>query len=92
MHVAQGVYGDTKPPHLAVSQLVVGVQAGKGWVVKIGAQAGLAAAQQELVSLVGCLSRTESRYLPASPKPFPVHGRVGAAGKGILPRRTQAVR
>ncbi len=48
-------------------------------------------AEQVAVAAVGFLGRGEARVLPHCPEPPPVHGRLNAAGKGILPRESECL-
>ena len=88
-HVAYGVDSDAQPPDFALGQFVVGVVAGQGRMVEVGADAGLAVLQKEPVTLVGGLRGAEPRYLAARPEAAAVHVGIGAAGKGKLARTAE---
>ncbi len=92
LHVGQGIDGDADLADFAVGHGRIGVVAHLGRQVEGDREAGLPGAEEVVVALVGFLGRAEAGILAHGPEPAAVHGRLHAAGIGVLAGEAELLR
>ena len=85
-HVVEAVDRHTHLAHLPGGQWCVGVETHLGRKVECNAEPGLSGFEEVFESTVRLGSRAKPGVLAHGPQPPPVHGRIRAAGEGVLPR------